>query len=165
MSQTEQYPLMTTLIRNFNANKSEEVLNFPEAQSEYENDIIIEIVGSFRAELEVKFVPVAEYDENYRGRISIRRVEPEDDRLDAAPVEEDSAPELATEEVRNNSYTSELNKELLDTTTLDDDGAEDDIKAEAVDSRGNGQPESSSDARKSPRQRYEENKDNTVYYV
>ena len=48
MSQTELYPLMTTLIRNFNANKSEEVLNFPEAQSEYENDIIIEIVGSFR---------------------------------------------------------------------------------------------------------------------
>ena len=48
MSQTEQYPLMTTLIHDFNANKSEEVLNFPEAQSEYENDIIIEIVGSFR---------------------------------------------------------------------------------------------------------------------
>ena len=48
MSQTEQYPLMTTLIRNFNANKSKEVLNFPEAQSEYENDIIIDIVGSFR---------------------------------------------------------------------------------------------------------------------
>ena len=48
MSQTEQYPLMTKLIRNFNANKSEEVLNFPEAQSEYENDIIIDIVGSFR---------------------------------------------------------------------------------------------------------------------
>ena len=48
MSQTEQYPLMTTLIHDFNANKSEEVLNFPEAQSEYENDIIIEIVGNFR---------------------------------------------------------------------------------------------------------------------
>ena len=67
-------------------------------------------------------------------------------------MEEDSAPELATEEVMNNSYTSETNKELLD-TTLDDDGAEDDVEAEAVDSRGNGQPESSSDARKSP-QRY-----------
>ena len=67
-------------------------------------------------------------------------------------MEEDSAPELATEEVMNNSYTGETNKELLD-TTLDDDGAEDDVEAEAVDSRGNGQPESSSDARKSP-QRY-----------
>ena len=106
MSQTTQYPLMVKLIHDFASNKSEKVINFPNVQSEVENDIIADIVAT-RPGLEMQFVPDSDFAGSNRGRICIQKVE--------RKAKEGNAVE-ATDGNKNATSDEDQKDEALDTT-------------------------------------------------
>ncbi len=110
MSQQHQYPLMTRLVQNFNSNKSEINLNFPEVQSEIENDIIAAIVGGYRT-LDLQFIPVSDFGDSHRGRLCIRKVEKEVPNSNSTSTEDEDITDL----LDNDTMDENASEEPMDT--------------------------------------------------
>lgn len=74
MTQKQNYPLIMKLIEDFSLDSSEGDLHFLDVQSEFENDIIADIVER-RSGMSMNFLPVSDFGDSNRGRISIKKIE------------------------------------------------------------------------------------------
>lgn len=109
----QQYPLMMKLVQDFASDSLAKDIVFQDVQSEYENDIMADIVGR-NAGMALTFIPVSDFGDLNRGRMRITKVEStlqhaddEDDTLMKEMTSTKSDEQLATETVVNNNTETE----------------------------------------------------------
>eukprot|EP00557_Chaetoceros_sp_GSL56_P011566 CAMPEP_0176487176 /NCGR_PEP_ID=MMETSP0200_2-20121128/5978_1 /TAXON_ID=947934 /ORGANISM="Chaetoceros sp., Strain GSL56" /LENGTH=1177 /DNA_ID=CAMNT_0017883959 /DNA_START=279 /DNA_END=3812 /DNA_ORIENTATION=+ len=127
MAQKQHYPLIMKLIEDFSSDPSENDLHFLDVQSEFENDIISEIVER-RSGMSMTFSPVSDFGDSNRGRISIKK-------LVTSKQEFDSEEVVSVKSVADENYNETLEGEGEDVIKPNND-TESDAEADNTKDEG-----------------------------
>lgn len=135
MTQKQHYPLIMKLIEDFSLDSSEKDLHFLDVQSEFENDIIADIVER-RSGMSMTFLPVSDFGDTNRGRISITKIENSKQNFDAKEgVSEKDVTDENSDKIMESEGEAHPNNETesdVEAENINDGGVEQDAEYETM---------------------------------